>query len=123
MRDSLIARGIPKTAFILDGKGYRTLGAIVRATKVYGRHSYIVISQKFHNERALYLAEHLGLDVHNLSGFNAADATSNMAIMTYLREYLARVKVYIDIISGKQPRSMDKSDAQKYNQDKYTSTI
>jgi SanA protein len=41
MRDSLIARGIPKTAFILDGKGYRTLDAVVRATKVYGLHSYI----------------------------------------------------------------------------------
>ena len=109
MRDSLVARGVPKNVFLLDGKGYRTFDAVVRATKVYGLHSYIVISQKFHNERALYLAEHLGLDVHDLSGFNAKDATSNMAIMTYLREYLARVKVFIDIITNKQPRSMDKA--------------
>ena len=109
MRDSLVARGVPKNVFLLDGKGYRTLDAVVRATKVYGLHSYIVISQKFHNERALYLAEHLGLDVHDLSGFNAKDATSNMAIMTYLREYLARGKVFIDIITNKQPRSMDKA--------------
>ena len=109
MRDSLVARGVPKNVFLLDGKGYRTFDAVVRATKVYGLHSYIVISQKFHNERALYLTEHLGLDVHDLSGFNAKDATSNMAIMTYLREYLARVKVFIDIITNKQPRSMDKA--------------
>lgn len=101
MRDSLIARRIPKTAFILDGQGHRTLDAVVRATSVYGFHRYIVISQKFHNERALYLAEHLGLDAHDLTAFNAADATSNMAILTYLREYLARVKVFIDIITGK----------------------
>lgn len=113
MRDSLLARGIPKTSFILDGRGFRTLDAVVRATKVYDLHNYIVISQKFHNERALYLAEHLGLDVHNLKGFNAADATSTMAIITYLREYLARVKIFIDIITGKQPRSMDKADFQK----------
>ena len=106
MRDSLLARGVPKNVLILDGKGYRTLDAVVRATKVYGLHSYIVISQKFHNERALYLAEHLRLDVHDLSGFNAKDATSNMAIMTYLREYLARVKVFIDITTNKHPRSM-----------------
>lgn len=112
MRDSLVARGVPETAFILDGKGYRTLDAVVRATKVYGQHSYIVISQKFHNERALYLAEHLGLDVHDLTGFNAADATSNMAFITYLREYPARVKVFVDIISGKQPHSIDKADLQ-----------
>jgi SanA protein len=81
----------------------------MRATKFYGIKNYIVISQKFHNERALYLAEHLGMDVHNLTGFNAADATSNMAIITYVREYLARVKVFINIITNKQSRSMDKS--------------
>lgn len=101
MRDSLVARGVPDSAIVLDGKGFRTLDSVVRATKVYDRHNYIVISQKFHNERAIYLAEHLGLDVENLAGFNAADATSNMAIMTYIREYFARVKVFVDIITGK----------------------
>ena len=62
-------------------------------------HSFIVISQKFHNEWAIYLAEHLNLDVNDLAGFNAKDATSNMAIMTYIREYFARVKVFVDIIA------------------------
>lgn len=110
MKDSLVARGIPKDAFILDEKGFRTLDAVVRATKVYDVHSYVVISQKFHCERAIYLAEHLGLDVHDLVGFNAADATSNMAIMTYIREYFARVKVFVDIFTGKEPRSMEETD-------------
>lgn len=105
MRDSLIARGVPGSAIILDGKGLRTLDSMVRATNVYGMHSYIVISQKFHNERAIYLAEHLGLDVEYLSGFNAADATSNMAIMTYIREYFARVKMFIDILNNKKERN------------------
>ena len=109
MRDSLVARGVPESAIILDGKGFRTLDAVVRATNVYDQHSYIVISQKFHNERAIYLAEHLGLDVEKLYGFNAADATSNMAIMTYIREYFARVKVFVDIITGKEPRSLEKT--------------
>lgn len=111
MRDSLVARGIPASSIILDGKGFRTLDAVVRATNVYDKHNYIVISQKFHNERALYLAEHLGLDVENLSGFNAADATSDMAIMTYIREYFARVKVFVDIITSKEPMSMEKTDS------------
>ena len=66
MKDSLVARGIPKDAFILDGKGFRTLDAVVRATIIYDAHSYVVILQKFHCERDIYLAEHLGLDVHNL---------------------------------------------------------
>ena len=110
MRDSLVARGVPESAIVLDGKGFRTLDAVVRAKNVYDLHSYIVISQKFHNERAIYLAEHLGLDVENLSGFNATDATSNMAIMTYIREYFARVKVFVDIITGKEPMSIKRTE-------------
>ena len=110
MRDSLVARGVPESAMVLDGKGFRTLDAVVRAKNVYDLHSYIVISQKFHNERAIYLAEHLGLDVENLSGFNATDATSNMAIMTYIREYFARVKVFVDIITGKEPMSIKRTE-------------
>lgn len=102
MRDSLVARGVPDTAIILDGKGFRTLDAVVRATNVYNKHNYIVISQKFHNERAIYLAEHSGLEVENLSGFNAAKVTSYMSIMTYVREYFARVKVFIDILTDKE---------------------
>lgn len=110
MRDSLIGRGVPQSSIIIDGKGFRTLDAVVRATKVFDKHKYIVISQKFHNERAIYLAEHMGLDVHGLSGFNAKDVTSNMAFLTYIRECFARVKVIIDVITNKQPRSMEKTE-------------
>jgi len=110
MRDSLVVRGVSSEDIVLDGKGFRTLDAVVRATEVYGNHSYIVISQKFHNERAIYLAEHLGMDVHDIIGFNAADATSNMAIMIYVREYFARVKVFLDLITGKRPLSMERSE-------------
>ena len=99
MRDSLIARGVKGSDIILDGKGFRTFDSVVRAVNVFNVHSFIVISQKFHNERAIYLAEHLNLDVNDLAGFNAKDATSNMAIMTYIREYFARVKVFFDIIA------------------------
>ncbi len=66
MRDSLVARGVPASAIILDGKGYRTICSVVNANKVYGLKSFTIISQKFHNERAIYQAEHLGLDVENI---------------------------------------------------------
>lgn len=103
MKDTLVQRGVPEECFILDGKGYRTLDAVVRASKRYGFDSYTVISQQFHNERAIYLAEHL-TKAHDLVGYNAKDATSNMAMMTYIREYLARVKVFVDLLTGKQPK-------------------
>lgn len=104
MRDSLVARGVPVNVILLDGSGLRTLDSVVRAVEAYGVHSFVVISQRFHNERAIYLAEHLGLDIQRISGFNAADATSNMAILTYIREYLARVKMFMDIFTGVQPK-------------------
>ena len=65
MRDSLVARGIPTNAIILDGKGYRTINSVINANKVYGLKSFTIISQEFHNERAIYQVEHLGLDLVN----------------------------------------------------------
>ncbi len=97
MRDSLVARGIPASAIILDGKGYRTINSIVNANKVFGLKSFTIISQEFHNERALYQAEHLGLDVENLQAYNARNPKSKRALITYAREYLARVKMFWDI--------------------------
>lgn len=98
MKDSLVARGVDAQNIILDGKGFRTLESVVRAVNTYDIHSFIVISQRFHNERAIYLAEHLGLDVDNVTGYNAANSTSNTSIITYIREYFARVKLFIDIL-------------------------
>lgn len=106
MKDSLVARGVKSTDIILDGKGFRTLDSVFRAIKVYDIHSFIVISQRFHNERAIYLAEHLGLKVHEVKGFNATSPNTKMAVITYIREYFARVKVFIDILTNKQPKDM-----------------
>jgi len=107
MRDSLVAHGVNANDIVLDGKGYRTLDAVWRAVKTYNITDFVVISQKFHNERAIYLAEHLDLGPCNVTGFNANDATNNTAILTYIREYFARVKVFIDILTGKKPASID----------------
>ena len=108
MKDSLIAHGVDVNDIILDGKGFRTLDAVVRAVKVYNIHSFVVISQRFHNERAIYLTEHLGHEVHDIQGYNAADPTSKTALITYVREYFARVKVFVDIFTGKEPATYEK---------------
>lgn len=97
MRDSLVARGVSANAIILDGKGYRTLNSIVNANKVYGLKSFTIISQKFHNERAIYQAEHLGLDVENIQAYNAKEPKSARAYLTTIREYFARVKMFLDL--------------------------
>lgn len=97
MRDSLVAHGVDAGAIVLDGKGIRTLESVVRAVNVYGIHQFIVISQRFHNERAIYQAEHLDLDVSGITGFNADDVHTGTSFLIYLREYLARVKMFLDL--------------------------
>ena len=98
MRDSLVARGVPASDIILDGKGYRTINSVINANKVFGLKSFTIISQEFHNERALYQAEHLGLDVENLQAYNAKMPKSRRAFLTTIREYFARVKMFIDLM-------------------------
>ena len=99
MRDSLVARGVPASAIFLDGKGYRTISSVINANNVYGLKSFTIISQKFHNERAIYQAEHLGLDIENIQAYNAKMPKSRRAFLTTIREYFARVKMFIDLMT------------------------
>lgn len=98
MKDSLVARGVHPDYILLDGKGYDTRFSVQRATNNYNIKSYTVISQRFHNERAIYLAEHLGLDTEGIIGFNAKSPKSARSMITYAREYLARVKMFMNIL-------------------------
>ena len=102
MRDSLIVRGVPVEKIILDYAGFRTLDSIVRAKEIFGQDSITVISQQFHNERALYLAKQYGIEA---IGYNAKDVTYwKKKLKIHGREYLARVKMFIDLSIGKQPK-------------------
>jgi SanA protein len=101
MLDDLLELGIPKEKIFLDYAGFRTLDSMIRAHKIFGQQKFTVISQKFHNERAIYIAEKHGLDV---IGYNAKDVSKSYGFKTNLREKLARVKVLIDIAIGKEPK-------------------
>ena len=104
-KNELIKRGIPENRIYLDYAGFRTLDSVVRAKKIFGQNSITIISQKFHNERAIYLAEHFGI---RAVGFNAKDITSKYGIKTKIREYFARTKVFLDILFGVQPKFLGK---------------
>jgi SanA protein len=95
IRDSLMARGIPEERIILDYDGVRTVNSIVKAKDVYEVDSVLIISQKEHNQRAVYLAEHYGL---NAVGYNALPShIRHSRIKNNIREYFARVKMFLDI--------------------------
>ncbi len=95
IRDSLVARGIPTERIILDYEGLRTLNSIAKAKEIYGLDSVTLISQKYHNERAIYLADHYNL---HAIGYNAEPSPIRRnRIKNTLRESLARIKMFIDI--------------------------
>lgn len=101
IKKDLVAGGIPEEKIFLDYAGFRTLDSMVRAKEVFGLEKVTVISQEFHNQRAIYLAERKGLTA---VGYNATDVTGNSGLKVHLREYLARVKVFIDLLFNTQPK-------------------
>lgn len=101
MKNALMAQGIPAERIFLDYAGFRTLDSVVRANKVFGQNSFTIISQKFHNERALYLAKHYGIEA---VAMNARDASAFWGFKTQCREKLARVKLFVDLLIGKKPK-------------------
>ena len=94
MKADLVAMGIPPSLIYLDFAGFRTLDSVVRSKEIFSQTSVTVVSQSFHNERALYIARHKGIDA---IGFNARDVTRSYGFKTELREKLARVKTILDI--------------------------
>lgn len=102
MRSDLMLAGIPPDHIQPDYAGLRTLDSVLRAEKVFGNRQYIVISQPFHNARAVFLARHHGQDV---IGLNAADpVAAKYSMKTRVREIGARMKAIWDILSNKQAR-------------------
>ena len=101
MKKALILNGIDSTKLYLDCAGFRTFDSMVRVKEIFGQKEVLVISQKFHNERAIYIAKQIGL---NAIGFNAKDVTMYYGIKTSFREKLARVKVILDFLVGAEPR-------------------
>lgn len=101
MQKALKAKGVPSSAMILDYAGFRTLDSVVRALKIFGQDDIIIVSQKFHNERAIYLAEHYGMKA---IGLNAKDAVGRKARKVSFREFFARTKMFVDFVFGKEPK-------------------
>lgn len=96
MRDSLVAYGVPDTCIIEHWQGWRTINSIEAVKELYDFDNITIISQKYHNERALYQADHLGVTA---IGYNAEPSPiKRNRIKNTIREYFARVKLFIDLM-------------------------
>jgi SanA protein len=101
MHDALVAAGIPDTCITLDFAGFRTLDSVVRCLKVFGQTDIIVISQEFHNQRALFIANYYKM---NALAFSTKDVPASYSLRTTAREYFAKFKAVLDLyILHKQP--------------------
>ena len=101
IKKDLIAAGIPENRIYLDYAGFRTMDSMIRARIVFGLDSVTVISQEFHTERALFIASKK--DLYAI-GYSARDVEGSRGLKVHLREYFARVKVFLDLIFNTQPR-------------------
>lgn len=101
MKQDLIAAGVPADRIYLDFAGFRTLDSIVRCREVFGEDSITVVSQAFHNERALFLAGRKGI---NAIACNAREVKGDAGTKVLLREKLARIKLLLDLAFNKQPK-------------------
>lgn len=101
MKNELIKLGVPDSLIILDYAGFRTFDSVIRLNKIFGQTSFTVISQEFHNQRAIYIAKQKDLVA---IGYNAKDVDYYNGFKTKLREKFARVKVFIDLILNKEPK-------------------
>lgn len=98
MRKDLIAMGIPKEDIFLDYAGFRTLDSIVRAKKVFKADNFTIVSQRFHCERALFIAQYQNVDAICLA---VKDPYTGRV---HFREILAKVAAFLDLyVLNKSP--------------------
>lgn len=101
MAEYLIELGVPDECIIRDYAGFRTLDSVVRAKKVFNCKSLIIISQKFHNQRAVFIARQYDIDA---VGYNAQDVASKNNL-THWREFAAKFATILDLfVLNRQPK-------------------
>lgn len=105
MRDALIAAGVPAERIDLDNAGFHTRDSLARAHLIFGQTEAIVVSQRFHAERAVFIARAHGL---RFTGFAAQDVDASFGFLTMARETFSRLVALIDALSPEQAPADDK---------------
>jgi SanA protein len=107
MRNELIASGVPDSCITLDYAGFRTHDSMVRCLKIFGQKNITVISQEFHNERAIFIANYYNM---NAIAFNAKDVPT-FSIRNLFREYFAKLRAILDLyVFHTQPKFLGKEE-------------
>lgn len=103
MKQALVERGVPEERIVCDFAGLRTLDSVVRMKEIFGVSTVIIVSQAFHNERALAIARHEGMDAWAVSAPDVPNRRSR--VKSWFRERAARVWMVMDLwLWGREPK-------------------
>lgn len=109
MKKAIVAKGVPENSVTLDYAGFRTLDTVVRGKEVFGQDKLILVTQKFHGYRALFIAQFYGIDA---ICYPAKDPGHDGHMKVLMRELLARPKAVIDLyILRKSPKFLGQKEA------------
>ncbi|QIA63603.1 SanA protein [Vibrio astriarenae] len=102
MKRDFLKLGLTEEQIHLDYAGFRTLDSVVRAKEIFDTNRFIVITQRFHCERAMFIARNIDIDA---ACFAAQTPGETLSVKLRVRELLARVKAVLDLfIFNTQPK-------------------
>ena len=100
MKQFAIDRGVPSEDVFMDHAGFSTYETMYRAKEVFAAKRVIIVTQKYHLYRAVYIAEQLGLEAYGVD----SDLQSYIKQPYYnAREILARDKDFVKVIFKPKP--------------------
>ncbi|MBK9924608.1 MAG: YdcF family protein [Anaerolineales bacterium] len=100
MRQYAISLGVPNEAIVLDYAGRRTYDTCYRAKAIFGVQNTILVTQKFHLARALFLCNSLGIKAVGVEANNLTYRKSSLLIWN-IREQLATFTAFMDVYVDK----------------------
>jgi vancomycin permeability regulator SanA len=96
MKKSAIAYGVPEEKIFMDHAGFRTFDSCVRAKEVFGISSAILVTQKFHLPRAIFLCEKAGIMVSGVSAEAQYLYNSRTIFSWNIREFMAKIYAFYE---------------------------
>lgn len=108
MRNYALEAGIPPEDVVRDFAGFRTFDSMYRARELWGLDEFLVVSQRFHLPRALYIARHLGI---NAFGVATREQVYRTTPKLHLRERFAWLLAWMDVITNRKPHHLGERES------------
>lgn len=109
MRRYVLARGVPESALSLDWAGVSTYDSVVRAKALFGVEEALLVTQRFHLPRALFIANSIGVDAHGV----VADRTERQGSQYALRELVSRPLALAQVLTNAPPAYSSREPTQR----------